>query len=117
MRDSPRETFSPMTKRLKPPAQLSKDAAAWWASVVGEWDLDPHHLHLLTAAAEQLDVRQQAQEAMARDGAVVLDRFGQPKPHPGAAIQRDAALTFARLVRELGLDIPASEAPRPPRLR
>ncbi len=101
----------------KAPAHLSPEAARWWSSVVAGWDLDAHHLHLLTAAAEQLDVRAVASEAVGKDGAVVKDRWGQSKPHPGCAIQRDAALTFARLVRELGLDLPAPDAPRPPRLR
>lgn len=106
-----------MTAHPKPPAHLSPEAASWWSSVLKNWDLDEHHRHLLTCAAEQLDIRRQAQEAVAQDGAVVRDRWNQAKPHPGAAIQRDAALTFARLVRELGLDLPAPDAPRPPRLR
>ena len=46
----------------------------------------------------------QARRVLERDGLVFLDRFGQPRPRPEVAIEKDAKLLFARLTRELQLD-------------
>src|SRR5262249_26090542 len=34
------------------PAHLSPAMQAWWNAVVRDYDLDPHHLHLLEAACD-----------------------------------------------------------------
>ena len=50
-------------------------------------------------------------------GAFFIDRFDQPKPRPEVAIQRDSAIGFARMLRELDLDIAApTDRSRPPSL-
>ena len=89
----------------------------WFASVVRGWQLDEHHVRLLTLACEAWDRGEEARERLAVEGLTVKDRFGQVKPHPCAGIERDAASTFRQLVRELDLDTePAPEAARPPQL-
>ncbi|MBI2526752.1 MAG: P27 family phage terminase small subunit [Candidatus Rokubacteria bacterium] len=109
-----------MTHRDSPKAPRHLRAATrnWWASVVAEYELEEHHVRLLTAAAESWDRAQQAREALARHGLVYKDRFGAPRARPEVAVERDARTAFARLVRELALDVepPASE-PRPPGIR
>jgi hypothetical protein len=81
--------------------------------VVTEWELEEHHVKLLTLAAEALDRAEEARELLARAGTFYRDRFGQPKPHPAVAVERDARVAFARLPRELDLDTVAPpEAPR-----
>ncbi|GAB1716327.1 MAG: hypothetical protein NTAFB05_13690 [Nitrobacter sp.] len=100
----------------KPPSHLRPPTAKWWRSVIADFDLDPHHVRLLTLAAEAWDRGQQAREIIESDGMTFIDRFGSPKPRPEVAIERDSRIGFARLLRELALDgVDGPEAPRSPR--
>lgn len=102
----------------KPPAHLSPATGAWWLGVVTSWELDEHHVRLLTLAAESYDRAVQAREILDAKGLTYKDRFGQPKPRPEVAIERDSRVAFARLLRELDLDLePPTEKPRTPSLR
>ncbi len=102
----------------QPPAHLGPSTRAWFAHVVATYALEPHHLRLLALAGEAWDRGQQAREALAQHGLTFLDRFGVPRARPEVAIERDARLAFARLVRELDLDVESPpEARRPPSLR
>lgn len=101
---------------IKPPTHLSQATAKWWKSVVADYELDPHHLRILTLASEAWDRGQAAREVVDREGMTFIDRFGSPKPRPEVAIERDSRIGFARLLRELALDgVDAPEAPRAPR--
>lgn len=103
----------------KPPKHLSPEVAAWWRDVTADYDLAPHHLRLLQSACEAWDTMQAARRALADHGALTFtDNNGNIKAHPAVAMQRDARVAFARLVRELDLDVAGtpSEAPRPPAL-
>jgi P27 family predicted phage terminase small subunit len=106
-------------KTPKAPAHLSDSTRVWWRSVVREYELQDHHLRLLQAAAECWDRLQQARELLSRDGLVVEGREGGMRPHPCVAIERDARIGFARLVRELDLDVepPSSMRTSPAALR
>lgn len=107
----------PGSKENSAPAHLRPDTAAWWASVAGDYALEAHHLRILTLAAEAWDRGVEAREAIAKHGTVYVDRFDQPRARPEVAIERDSRIAFARLVRELALDIDPPEEPgRPPRL-
>ncbi|MDB3963248.1 hypothetical protein N9427_08730 [Paracoccaceae bacterium] len=99
------------------PSHLSPETARWWQSVMSEYALEPHHIRLLTLAAEAYDSAQQAREILQREGKIFIDRFDQPKPRPEVAIQRDSAIGFARMLRELDLDISGpTDRARPPAL-
>lgn len=98
------------------PGHLSAPQKRLWLHVAGTWDLEQHQLRLLTLMCEALDRGEQAREAVKSDGAYLPDRFGQLKPHPALAVERDARIAVARLARELNLEPPASES-RPPRRR
>ena len=107
----------PGSKENSAPAHLRNDTAAWWASVAGGYALEAHHLRILTLAAEAWDRGVEAREAITKHGTVYVDRFDQPRARPEVAIERDSRIAFARLVRELTLDIdPPDEPGRPPRL-
>ena len=100
--------------RTDAPAHLEPPTAEWWASVVDDYGLEPHHVRLLTLAAEAWDRGQAARAVIDAEGLTFEDRFGQPKARPEVAIERNARVALARLLRELALDFeePLS-TPRP----
>jgi phage terminase small subunit len=84
---------------------------------MAEYALEPHHVRLLTLACEAYDSATEASEVLQREGKIFIDRFDQPKPRPEVAIQRDSATGFARMLRELDLDVAApTDRARPPAL-
>ena len=48
------------------PSHLSKPTAAWFSQVLAEYELAPHHVRLLTLAAEAFDRAVDAREAIDR---------------------------------------------------
>jgi len=100
----------------QPPEHLSQSSAEFYRHVVAEFMLEQHHLRLLALACEALDRCEEARRIIAEEGAVIRDRFGQQKAHPAIAIERDSRVAFARLLRELSLDVdmPADTSARPP---
>lgn len=99
------------------PEHLRPATRKWWRSVVSAYVLEDHHIRLLTLAAESWDRCQQAREALV-GGLTFDDRFDCPHAKPEVAIERDSRLAFARLLRELDLDIEPPAGPhRPPGLR
>ncbi len=101
----------------KAPRHLQPETRKWWLSVVSEFQLEPHHVRLLTLAAESWDRCEQARKLLKRHGLTFKDRFGQPSSRPEVAIERDSRVAFARLLRELDLDVePPRGTGRPPGL-
>ena len=99
------------------PPHLADETRAWWVAVATEYQLESHHRRLLTLACESWDRGVQAREALAAHGTTYTDRWGQPRARPEVAMERDARIGFARLVRELALDIePPDDTGRPPRI-
>ena len=84
-----------------------------------DYVLEPHHIHLLRLCAEAMDRAQQAREILADEGVCFRDDRGNVRAHPAVAIERDARLAVARLLRELDLDLepPSEPRRRPPALR
>ena len=110
--------MSTETGVVKAPKHLCPATRAWFDRVVTDYTLEPHHVRLLTLAGESWDRCNQAREALEKHGLTFDDRFGAPHARPEVAIERDSRLAFARLVRELDLDVDApSESSRPPVLR
>lgn len=107
-----------MPKKPRPPKHLSKPMVQWWRHVTDEYELDEHHLKLLQAACEAWDRMCQARDLLNLEGLTVRDGNGNQKPHPAFPMERDSRLAFARLVRELDLDVDsAPTGTRPPALR
>ena len=88
------------------PDHLSPAMKAWWNSIVAEIDLEPHRLRVLEAACGAWDRMVEARKAVAEHGLTYSSKDGDPRPRPEVAIERDARIAFARLVRDLGLDTP-----------
>jgi len=102
----------------KPPKHLRPETRRWFAKVCSEFELEEHHIRLLTLACEAWDRAAQAREALAVHGTVFVDRFGCPRARPEVAIERDSRLSFTRVLRELDLGTePPPAASRPVALR
>ena len=101
---------------IKPPSYLSKESRDWFASVVDSFDLDQHHVRLRGLACESWDEKEAARAEVAKSGATFTDRYGQPREHPAVGTGRQARIQFARLVRDLGLDIDSPAESRPNRI-
>ena len=117
LRASPPTRPSPRIKQDSAPPHLRPETAEWWAEVNREFDLEHHHRRLLRLACEAWDRGQEAREALAEHGSVYVNRFGQPRARPEVAIEPDSRVSFARMLRELALDVegPAEDG-RPPRI-
>ena len=89
---------------IKPPKHLSKDMKAFFKSVVKDYELEPHHVRLLTLACEASDRAEEARRGIEQTGMMLQDRFGQWRTNPLCMIYRDALLAFSKLVKQLGLD-------------
>ena len=96
------------------PTHLTGPSRRWIKQILADFDLESFHFRLLVKAAEAWERSEQAREQIATDGITVPDRYGVLKAHPAVAIERDARLAFARLLRELALDAAAPDS-RPPR--
>ena len=100
-----------------PPSHLRAETAKWWRTVVEAYELEAHHVRLLTLAGEAWDRCQQARAQIDEHGLTTTDRYNNVKARPEIAIERDSRLAFARLIRELDLDAePPPAARRPPAL-
>lgn len=97
------------------PKHLEAPTATWWRHVIAQYELEEHHERLLTAACEAWDLMTRSRVAVAEAGLTVVDRYGQLKPHPLLAVEKDSRIAFARLVRELDLDGEPAPDPRPTR--
>ena len=100
----------------KAPAHLSRAARKWWSGVMADYLVEDHAIQTVTAAAEAWDRKEQARLILAKDGLTVDCRDGL-KTHPCVAVERDARLAYARLVRELCLSAEEPDEKRPPGLR
>ena len=106
-----------MTKKDKKPTapqHLSKPTSEWFRGVLKTFELEEHHVRLLTLAAEAWDRCQQARESIQKNGLTYQDRFDQPHARPEISIERDSRTAFCRTLRELGLDVEEPKEQRPP---
>lgn len=102
----------------KAPLFLRGETRRWWEDTANRWELEPHHIRLLTMAAQTWDRWQQARLVIAEKGLTTSTRDGGEKLHPAVRVEADSRLAFARLIRELDLDVDApAETKRPPMLR
>jgi hypothetical protein len=97
------------------PKGLSRPAAAFWRSLRDEYDIrDAGGLQTLLVAAQAFERLQAARAILDRDGLVVEDRYGRPKAHPAAGIERDARSGLLKALASLHLDLePVGKVGRP----
>jgi P27 family predicted phage terminase small subunit len=105
-------------KTPRAPRHLRAATRRWWEAVITTWRLEEHHVRLLTLAGESWDRAQEAREQIEREGLTVSTKSGGPRLHPCARLEVDSRTAFARLIRELDLDVSTpAESRRPPSLR
>jgi len=103
---------------VKVPHDLSEAMQKWYVHVIKNYILDRHHELILEEACRANDRAAEAREILKREGLAVRDKYGQIKPHPCAAIERQSQIIFIRALRELRLDEGETEEySRPPRNR
>jgi len=91
--------------KVKVPEHLKRASKAWFRQVMRNYELEPHHVRLLTLACEALERAEDAQKMLRKEGLIYSDRFGAPHPRPEVKIKEQAEIIFARLLRDLALDI------------
>lgn len=105
-----------MTKNSAP-QHLCKAGASLWVRLHAEFVIDDEGGKLLLQTTCEAFCRmREAQALIDAEGAVLADRFGQRKPHPAVAIERDSRTAMLASLKQLGLDVePAKSGPgRPP---
>jgi hypothetical protein len=97
------------------PRHLSHRMRAWVGSILDRYVIEPEDFLFLVLIAETWDGGERARVIIAKKGATFLDRFNCPRNRPEIAQLRDARLTIARLMKQLGLG--TEEAPSPAKMR
>jgi len=92
-------------KKLKIPSHLSQESKNFYRKVVSDFEFEEHHLKILQAACETWDRIVEARIEVEKKGQFFVDRWNQPRENPAAKSERDQKVVFARLLRELNLDI------------
>ena len=95
---------STATGPTRAPTHLSRGARRWWRAVIEGYELEPHHLVILTAAAEAWDRKEQARLLIAEEGIVIKDVSGESVANPAVQVEDTAVRRMASLIRDLGLD-------------
>ena len=94
------------------PPRPGVDGAPWWREY---GQRDEAGLQILRTALEALDRALSSTAAIAVEGMTFKDRFGQPRPHPLLAAERDARAQYLAGLRMLNLDLePRRERPGRP---
>lgn len=90
-----------------PPADLGATGKALWLRLVAAYKVDDEHGQTVLALACRAADREQAcRRRIEKDGVAVTDKWGQTKPHPLLAAERDARAQVLAALRALALPIP-----------
>jgi phage terminase small subunit len=88
---------------IKPPNHLQPATRQWWEEIAPM--LEPFQLHILTAAAESWDRKEQARALLAKHGLSYSDGKGMIRPRPECAIEQKSYASFLRCMHQLRLDV------------
>lgn len=80
---------------------MSDEAAVWLEQIEAGWTWEPHEREVLRLAAQAYDRFLQACRELDEHGVTFLDRFGQPRLHPAALVERDARSAVLSALRRL----------------
>lgn len=105
-----------MKKPTSTPKTLSSEAKGLWRRLIAEYGVgDEGGLQILRAGLEAFERMRGAQERIAKDGIVLVDRFGQVKAHPLLPVERDSRAQYLAALKALNLDLePVHDRPGRP---
>jgi phage terminase small subunit len=95
-------------------SHLSKESQEFYRKTVDRYELDDHHLLLLTKAMEAHDLAEKCRKILDKEGLVYTDRFGSPRARPETKILNDSRNAVKNIFRELGFDLADDNNSRPP---
>ena len=103
-------------KSNEAPQHLSTDARDWWHAIQQEYGIEDNAGQLLLQTAlEAFDRMKDASKRIDTDGAAIVDRFEQVKPHPLLPAERDARAQMMAALKSLNLDLePLRDVPGRP---
>jgi phage terminase small subunit len=97
--------------KISAPSHLSRPAKRWFLTLQREYGVtDAAGLAVLVVASEAFDRARGARELIAKDGAVVRDRFRQYVPHPAVRIEMAARAQVLQAIKQLGFDLEPTKA-------
>jgi len=86
------------------PRHLGAEARALWQRLQADFVIaDAAGTALLRCVCECFERISEMRTIVKRDGAIIKDRFGQSRPHPALAIERDARAGMISALRALRL--------------
>lgn len=91
---------------IQAPKHLSQKAKRFFHELVSihELDGDSEALSKLTTTLEALDRLTKARTQIDVDGMILIDKFGQKKPHPLLSIERDSRAAFLSGLKSLNFN-------------
>lgn len=89
-----------MSEKPKPPDHLREGGLRLWTTITGEYDLEEHELVLLRAAARTVDLCDDLEGRIRREGSVIQSPQGM-KAHPATVEIRQQHIALARLMAAL----------------
>jgi len=103
-------------KKSKAPIHLSDEAKGLWQRLTDEYGIeDSAGSAILKAGLEAWDRAKKAREAIDTQGMTIADKFGQLKPHPLLATERDSRAAFLAAMKALNFDVePLRDGPGRP---
>jgi phage terminase small subunit len=89
-----------------PPEHLAEPERVLWSKLHAEYKLrEAPTLAILTATLDSHARSRLCRQQIEEQGMTMQDRWGQTKPHPLLATERDARAGFLAGMRALGLDV------------
>jgi phage terminase small subunit len=91
-------------KPIKPPASLSKKSAAYFKTVIDDYEIDDAAIEVLVRVCESIDRADQAAAGLKAAGSLITqDRFGVVKVHPLVVVERMARAAVIDGIKALGI--------------
>jgi len=88
-----------------PPRHLSRRMKAFWRLIFATRKLEPHEEAIFLNACLSFDRAEAARKVLQKEGLTFVDRFGQPRSRPENLVEHNNRLLFARLLKQLNLDV------------